>query len=98
MKSLTQTYDHHVDARYFNFIWTEAMYINVEYIAVKENGQVNATVQKISAPPYLISAIVMHGGWQVLMAEIDQSAKDHAEKELKGGVHPVFEQALKPFI
>lgn len=102
MNHLTNTYQHHVDPRYFNFLWSEPMYITVEYLTLLQGETLNVTVQNLTAPPYLISAIVMHGGWQVLMAEIDISAKQNAEKELEpkvsGEVHPTIMQSIAPFI
>lgn len=97
MNTLTTTYQHHVDPRYFNFIWNEPMYINVEYVAIEDKGSQSVSVQNISAPPYLMSAIVMYGGWQKLMAEIDESAKQNAEKQMASQLHPVIAQALAPF-
>lgn len=94
MTSTTTTYQHHVDPRYFNFLWHEPMYITVEYLADGDK----VSIQNLTAPPYLLSAIVMYGGWQALMAEIDESARQHAEKELQPAVHPTIMQALMPFV
>jgi hypothetical protein len=97
MNTITTTYQHHVDPRYFNFIWNDPMYITVEYVAIADKEVTNVSVQSITAPPYLISAVVMYGGWQKLMAEIDESAKQNADKLVASQLHPVMAQALAPF-
>lgn len=88
----TTTYHHHVDPRYYNFLFKEPMYLTVSYIT----DGVKVSMQSVSAPPYLISAIVLREEWFSLMAEVEQSAKQNAEKSIN--LHPIMQQALSPFI
>lgn len=91
---ITKTYQHHVDPRYYNFLWTDPEYLTVEYTTDGEK----VSVQNITAPPYLISSIVMRDGWFPLMAEVQESAKQNAEAITSSNLHPVMQQALQPFI
>lgn len=96
----TGQFDFHVDAEYYGFQWAEDMYITVDYTAIKDNGQVVASVNKISATPWLIGSIAIRGNWIFVDKEIVAAAQDHAEKEFNRNiqVHPTIASALAPFI
>lgn len=89
---MTTTFQHHVDPSYYNFIFKEPMYLTVEYIS----DCAKVSVLNITAPPYLISAVVLRGCWQILMKEVDEAAKQNAQK--MDYLDPVMKQALQPFL
>lgn len=100
IKAITAQFDFHVDARHFNFQWSEAMYITVKYSALKRDGEVVASVYEISAAPWLIGSITMRGNWMVVDKEITAAAQDHATKEFarNGQVDETIMSALAPHI
>jgi len=89
-----------VDAMHYGFQWTEAQYITVEYSAIKEGDNVVASVNNISATPWLIGSITMRGNWMFVDKEITEAAQDHATKEFakQGQVHPIIMGAVAPHI
>jgi hypothetical protein len=97
-KAAMSQFDFHVDAKYFNFQWSEAMYINVKYSALKRGNDVVVSVYEISGAPWLISSIAMRGNWMFVDKEIIAAAQDHAEKAFGGQVHPTIMSAIAPHI
>lgn len=97
MNPIKKTFRYHVDASLFAFKWKDGQYIEVEYCANKANGSIVATVTNVSAAPYLIGMIILHNNWMLLMAGIEQAARDHAAKEYKNNVDPMVMDAIKPF-
>lgn len=96
---IKHTIDFHVDAKHFNYMWTDAMYITVQYMARKEEGRIKFTIDNITAPPFLIGSIVLHGNWWTVDVEINAAVTDHAEKEFANGqVHPTIMSAIAPHI
>lgn len=110
IKSIIDQFDFHVDASHYGYQWTEDMYITVDYSAIKEGEQVVASVNKISATPWLMGSIAMRGNWMAVDKEIIAAAQDHAEKEFNkqsaadiastmlAGVHPTMASVIAPFI
>lgn len=81
------TFDFHVDAKLYNFMLMGPMYIQVNYVASNESGKVTASIDSISAAPYLINAIVLRNNWLTVDSEIIAAAQDHAEKEFARNAH-----------
>ena len=96
----TGQFDFHVDPKYYGFQWTEAIYITVDYSAIKQDDGIVASVNKISAAPWLIGSINMRGNWMFVDKEMTAAAQDHAEKEFSRSIqiHPTIASALAPFI
>jgi hypothetical protein len=99
IQSVTDSFDHHVDARHFGFQWTEAMYIFVQYSAIKEGNKIVSSIDSITAEPWLIGSIVAHCNWEIVNKEIIEAGQDAARKEFarNGQVNQTL-QALTPFI
>lgn len=97
---ITHTFDFHVDAKHFNYMWTEAMYIAVQYAAWKEEGKIKYIINSISAPPFFLGSIVLHGNWWTVDVEINAAVLDHAGKEFarNGHVNETIMSALAPHI
>lgn len=100
IQSISPTFDFHVDPMFFGFQWTEAQYITVEYSALKQDGEVVASVHKISATPWLIGSITIRGNWMAVDKEITAAAQDHAKKEFgrNGHVDQTVMSAIAPHI
>jgi hypothetical protein len=100
LQAITGSFDFHVDPSHYGFQWSEAMYINVEYSALKRDGEVVASVYKISAAPWLIGSINIRGNWMAVDKEITAAAQDHAAKEFgrNGHVDETILSALAPHI
>jgi hypothetical protein len=43
------TFDFHVDAKHFNFMWGGPMYITVSYTAWVDNGKIKITLDNMTA-------------------------------------------------
>lgn len=98
-KSITDSFDFHVDPKHYGYQWTEAMYIFVQYSALKDGDRIIASIDSVTAEPWLIGSIVIHNSWMDVNKEIIAAAQDHAEKEFaKGQVLPTIMSALAPFI
>jgi hypothetical protein len=93
---IKDTFKYHVDASLFNFRWSDAQYIDVEYYARKDGKDINVAVTNLSACPYLLGMIVLHNNWVALIASIEAAAKAKANKELNP-VEPVILNAIAPF-
>jgi hypothetical protein len=87
LQANTGSFDFHVDAKHFGFQWSEAMYIKVEYSALKRDGDVVASVYNISAAPWLIGSITIRGNWMIVDKEITSAAQDHAAKTFDRNDH-----------
>jgi hypothetical protein len=100
IKSIYGKFAFHVDPVHYGFQWTEAMYITVDYTAIKQGNDVVASVYSIAAVPWLMTSIVMRNNWMTVDKEITAAAQDHAEKEFgrNGQVNPTILQALAPHI
>jgi hypothetical protein len=93
---IKDTFKYHVDASLFDFRWSDAQYIDVEYCASRPEKDIVVAVTNISASPYLLGMIILHDNWMVLMANIEAAAKDKAGKELNP-VEPVILNSIAPF-
>lgn len=98
--SIARCFDFHVDAKHFNFQWSEAMYITVKYSVLKRGDDVVVSVYEISGAPWLITSIAMRGNWMIVDKEIIAAAQDHATKEFgrNSNVHPTIMSAIAPHI
>lgn len=99
-KAITATFDFHVDPLYFNFQWSEAQYITVEYSALNREGEVVASAYTYKASPWLLASISMRGHWMTVDKEITAAAQDHAAKEFarNGHIDQTILSALMPHI
>lgn len=99
-KATMSQFDFHVDAKHFNFQWSEAMYITVKYSALKRGDDVVVSVYEIGGAPWLLSSIAMRGNWMIVDREITAAAQDHAEKEFasNGHVDKTIMSAIAPHI
>lgn len=95
---IKNTIEFHVDAKHFNYMWKDAMYITVQYTTWKEEGRIKFTIDNITAPPFLIGSIVLHGNWWAVDVEINAAVQANAEFEFAKQVHPTIASALAPFI
>src|SRR5688500_2113867 len=80
MTPITNKFSFHVDAKLFAFKWPEAQYIDVEYQATNADGKTVVCVVNITAPPYLLGMIIVHGNWMALTAGIENAARYNAEQ------------------
>jgi hypothetical protein len=99
-KAITGDYQFYVDPMYYGFQWTEAMYITVQYSAIKEGDSVVASANAITAAPWLLGSINMRGNWMAVDKEITTATQVHAEKEFarNNQVHDTIMEAIAPFI
>jgi hypothetical protein len=101
-KSLNESFDFHVDPKHYGFQWEEAMYIFVQYHAIKDeyDGRVVSSIESFTAEPWLVSSIVTHGNWMIVSKEMMAAAQDHAEKSFakSGQVNETIMSAIAPFI
>lgn len=103
IKSITDQFDFHVDARHFGFQWPEAMYITVQYSALKDDGPIVSSIDSITAEPWLIGSIVTHGNWMTVSKEMIEAAQDAAVKEFNkqgmlANINPIIASAIAPHI
>lgn len=100
LQATTGTFDFHIDPKHYGFQWSAAMYITVEYTALKEGNEIVASAHKYSAEPWLISSIAMRGNWMIVDKEITAAAQDHATKEFarNGHVNETIMSVIAPFI
>jgi len=100
LQSITGDFDFYVDPMYYGFQWTEAMYITVQYSAIKEGDSVVASANNITAAPWLLGSINMRGNWMAVDKQITTATQAHAEKEFNrnGQVNETIMEALTPFI
>lgn len=84
---IKNTFDFHVDAKYFNFMWGGPMYITVSYTAWKAEGVIKFTLDNMTAPPFLIGSIVLNGSWWDVDVQMNAAAHDHAEKSFSRNNH-----------
>lgn len=98
-KAITEQFDFNVDPKHYGFQWKGPMYIQAHYTAIKDGDKVIASIETITAEPWLIGSIVIRNNWMAVNKEMIEAAQDHAEKEFaKGGIHPIIQSALAPFI
>lgn len=99
---LPNTFQFHVDAQHYGFQWPAGQYIDVEYSAIVNKGVVGlVSVTSVKGTPYLMASIGIHNAWVTVNKEIQEAAKDHAQKEFgkeSNNVHPVIMQAIAPHI
>lgn len=96
----TDTFDYHVDAKYYNFMWNEAMYLTVTYAANIENNIVKeVSITSVLGSPVLIGSIVLHGHWFDCDVAMIEAARANAERHVQGGhVHPIVLNSIRHFI
>lgn len=99
-KMINEQFDFHVDAKYYGYQWTEALYITVSYSALKDGDQIVSSIDVITVEPWLLGSIIVHGYWTTVNKEMAQAAQDHAEKEFSRNNHVVdtIMNAIAPHI
>lgn len=107
-KMINEQFDFHVDAKYYGYQWTEALYITVSYSALKDGDKIISSIDTITVEPWLMGSIITHGYWMTVNKEMIEAAQDKAAKEFnKQGaadnamlknIHPTIASALAPFI
>lgn len=99
-KMINEQFDFHIDAKYYGYQWTEALYITVSYSALKDGDRIVSSVDIITAEPWLIGSIVTHGNWMIVSKEMIDAAQAAAEKEFarNGHIDETILSALVPHI
>jgi hypothetical protein len=92
-------FDFYVDPKHYGFQWKGAMYMQIHYAAIKEGDKVIASIETITAEPWLIGSIVVHNNWLAVSKETIEAAQDVAEKHFNRNtqVSPTILQAIAPF-
>lgn len=86
-KSTTGDFDFHVDPKHYGFQWKGPMCIFVQYSAIKDGDRVIASIDSVTAEPWLINSIVIHNNWMAVNTELIAAAQCAAEKEFNRNVH-----------
>ena len=99
-KMINEQFDFHIDAKYYGYQWTEALYITVCYSAIKDNDKIISSIDTITVEPWLIGSIITHGYWLAVNKEMIEAAQDAAEKHFNRNPHvdETVMTAIAPFI
>lgn len=99
-KMINEQFDFHVDAKYYGYQWTEALYITVSYSAIKDGDRIVSSIDVITVEPWLIGSIITHGYWMIVSKELIEAAQDAATKEFARNSHvnETIMSALAPHI
>ena len=100
IQSHSDQFDFHVDPKHYGFQWKGPMYMQIHYAAIKEGDKVIASIETITAEPWLIGSIAIRDNWMAVSKETIEAAQDAAEKHFKrnGHVNETVMSALAPFI
>jgi hypothetical protein len=92
-------FDFNVDPEHYGFQWKGPMYIQVHYAAIKEDARVIASIETITAEPWLIGSIVIRNNWMAVSKEMIEATQDIAEKHFRNAhVDETVMTAIAPFI